>query len=119
MPMRCLKSMINFDPGNPDTGQEVLESCIAMLLNPRVWLWATAITLACSGIGMLIGWFKGRWMPGLVWGTALGPIGWVVVAMQKSSLNRCPGCATPNRNGGYACRECGMNLTGLQKQRVG
>jgi hypothetical protein len=80
------------------------------LLDPQLWAWAIGITVACAAVGALIGVTRGRWLAGLIWGAALGPIGWVVIALSKPNLPQCPQCARSNPSNARRCRHCGGNL---------
>jgi len=105
-----LASLANVDQTDPEALQALLQQCTAALLDPVMWEWALALTVACALIGALIGWAKGRWLAGLLWGAALGPIGWVVIALSKSSLIECPECGRRNRPDAKVCRFCGIDF---------
>lgn len=98
------------DQGDLDAVQALLDACTRALLAPSLWLWAIGLTLACGAIGALLGLAKGRWLWGLVWGAALGPLGWIVVVLSASARTPCPECATPNPPGCTRCRHCGVDL---------
>ena len=70
--------------------QALLQACVDTLLDPALWEWALVLTLICAVIGALIGCVKGRWLAGFIWGAALGPIGWIVIALSKSTIARMP-----------------------------
>ena len=111
MALECtLASLANVDQTDPEALQALLQQCTAALLDPVMWEWALALTVACALIGALIGWAKGRWLAGLLWGAALGPIGWVVIALSKSSLIECPECGRRNRPDAKVCRFCGIDF---------
>ncbi|NCT68129.1 MAG: hypothetical protein GXC76_10905 [Rhodanobacteraceae bacterium] len=111
MALKCsLAALAQLDQTDPDAVQALLQTCVATLLDPRLWAWALYLTLGCALVGALIGYAKGRWLAGLVWGAALGPIGWLVVALQKSNLPECPECSRHNLPHAKVCRHCGVNL---------
>ncbi|HET9033799.1 MAG TPA: hypothetical protein VFN25_12970 [Dokdonella sp.] len=86
------------------------EACLKMLLDPTLWLWATAFTVVSIGGGALIGWYKGRMTVGIIWAAVLGPLGWIIVAFFKSNLAACPECSKGNRPGARTCRHCAVDL---------
>jgi hypothetical protein len=106
----CIKAYGSVDAADPDSAQAALHTCTSALLDPLVWEWALGITLVCAVVGLLIGYVRGRWLAGLVWGAALGPIGWAVVLLSKSGLIECQDCGRGNVPRAKACRHCGVNL---------
>jgi hypothetical protein len=46
----------------------------------------------CVLIGALIGKYKGRVDSGVIWSALLGPIGWLIVALQQDLRQKCPEC---------------------------
>ena len=111
MALECtLASLANVDQTDPEAVQALLQECTRALLDPTLWEWALLLTLICALVGALIGWVKGRWLMGMVWGAALGPIGWLVVALSKSSLRECPECGRRNRPDAKVCRFCGIDF---------
>jgi hypothetical protein len=111
MTLECsLAALANVDQTDPDAVQALLQQCIHTLLDPALWEWALLLTLVCALIGALIGWAKGRWLSGLIWGAALGPIGWIVTALSKSGLRECPECGRRNRPDAKVCRHCGIDF---------
>ncbi len=90
--------------------QAMLDGCLAILLDPLLWKWAIALTVACGLVGAAIGWVKGRPLPGLLWGLALGPIGWIVIVLSKSKLPECPDCGRTNSDRARTCRHCGLDF---------
>lgn len=87
MALECsLSGLSGLDTRDIDAVQKTLDACLAMLLDPVLWAWAIAITIACALIGALIGWAKGRALAGMIWGLVLGPIGWIVIALMRSKL---------------------------------
>lgn len=106
----CIGAFTSLDPNDPDAAAAALRACTQALLDPTLWQWAIGITIVCAVVGMLIGWARGRWLAGLLWGAALGPIGWAVVLLSKSGLVECPDCGRGNVPRAKACRHCGVNL---------
>lgn len=114
-----LEALANLDQTDPEAVQALLQTCVDSLLDPVLWQWALAITLACAVVGALIGKAKGRWLAGLLWGLALGPIGWLIVALSRSGFVECPECGQPNAPVAKVCRHCGVDLrkAALQSER--
>ncbi len=111
MALECtFNALTNLDQTDPEAVQALLQSCTGALLDPGLWLWAIAITIGCALVGAFIGLAKGRWLAGLVWGAALGPVGWLVIALSKSNLPECPECGHRNATSAKACHHCGVNL---------
>lgn len=111
MALECtFAALSNLDQTDPEAVQALLQTCTGALLNPTLWWWALGITVGCALVGAFIGVAKGRWVAGLVWGAALGPIGWLIVLFSKSTLPECPECGRPNATTAKACRHCGVNL---------
>lgn len=103
-------ALARLDRNDLDAVQAMLDSCIGILLDVKLWALATGLTLACAAIGAAIGYVKGRWLAGLVWGAALGPIGWVVAVLMRSGLVECPECAARNQPHARRCRRCGVDI---------
>ncbi len=111
MALECsLAALSNLDQTDPEAVQALLQSCTGALMSPSLWAWAIGITVVCAAVGAFIGMAKGRWVVGLVWGAALGPIGWLIMLFSKSTLPECPECGRPNATNGKRCRHCGVNL---------
>lgn len=111
MALECsLGSFSSLDLSDAPAVQELLQACTHTLLDPLMWIWLVGITLACALVGMIIGLAKGRWLAGLLWGAALGPIGWLIVLFSRKGLVECPECGRANVPGAKACRHCGINL---------
>jgi hypothetical protein len=111
MALECtFASLSTVDQSDPEAVQALLQSCVDTLLSPVLWEWALLLTFACAAIGALIGWAKGRWLAGFVWGAALGPIGWLVIALSKSNLRECPDCGRRNQPDAKVCRWCGIDF---------
>lgn len=111
MALECtFASLSKVDQTDPEAVQALLRGCIDTLLDPTLWEWALLLTLLCAVIGALIGRAKGRWVAGFVWGAALGPIGWIVIALSKSSLRECPECGRRNQPDAKVCRSCGIDF---------
>jgi len=111
MALECtLTSLSNVDQTDPVAIQDLMRVCIDTLLDPVLWEWALALTLICALVGAAIGWAKGRWLAGFVWGAALGPIGWVVIALSKTTLRECPECGRRNQPAAKVCHYCGIDF---------
>lgn len=106
----CISTFLSLDANDPDAAPAALQTCMQALLDPTLWQWVIGITFACAAVGLLVGWVRGRWLAGLLWGAALGPIGWLVVLLSKSGLVECPECGKGNVPRAKACRHCGVNL---------
>ena len=105
-----LSALAVMDVNDPGAVRALLQDCTQALLDPLLWKWALAITLGCAVVGALIGLAKGRWLAGLLWGAALGPIGWLVVMLSHSGFPECPECGHRNAPNVKTCRHCGVNL---------
>jgi ribosomal protein L32 len=111
MALECtLSALGKIDQTDPVAVQNLLRSCIHTLLDPTLWEWAIVLTLACAAVGAAIGWIRGRWLAGLVWGAALGPIGWLVIALSKAGLGECPECGHRNQPDARVCHRCGIDI---------
>lgn len=111
MALECsLDALRKLDQSDLDAVQALLDACTRTLLSPSLWLWALGLTAACAAIGALLGLAKGRWLWGLVWGAALGPLGWIVVLLSAAADRPCPECARLNPPGRKRCRHCGVDL---------
>ncbi len=53
------------------------------LLNMVPWAAMFCWSLLFVIVGLLLGWWRGRVVEGVLWAAALGPIGWVVVLLRK------------------------------------
>ena len=106
----CISAFTGTDLSDPDAVQIVLQSCTQALLDPGLWAWAIGLNLVCAVVGALIGFAKGRWLAGLLWGAVLGPIGWIVIAFSKSGFVECGECSGRNGPDAKVCRHCGINL---------
>ncbi|MBA8886492.1 hypothetical protein FHW12_000683 [Dokdonella fugitiva] len=109
----CISAFLALDANDPDSAPAALDTCMRVLLDPVLWQWAVGVTLGCAVVGLVIGWARGRWLAGLLWGAALGPIGWAVVLLSKSGLVECPECGKGNVPRAKACRHCGVNLAAV------
>ena len=119
MATECTLAALNdLDQTDPEAVQALLQTCTGALLDPSLWFWALVITVVCAAVGALIGMVKGRWVAGLVWGAALGPIGWIVIALSRSNLVECPECGRRNVPAAKACRHCGINLQAAARRSV-
>lgn len=115
-PACTLSALANLDQSDPDAVQALLQACTDALLDPSLWWWALAITLFCAVVGALIGKAKGRWLAGLLWGAALGPLGWLIVALSRSGFVECVECGRPNAPAAKVCRHCGVDLRKAARQ---
>lgn len=111
-----LAALASVDQGDPEAVQALLQTCIGTLLDPALWWWALALTIGCAAIGALIGWMKGRWLAGLLWGAALGPVGWIVVLLMRANTRECPECGHANAASAKTCGHCGVDLAGAMQR---
>ncbi|MCK9539773.1 hypothetical protein [Dokdonella sp.] len=107
---RCLDALLHADLADPEAAQQAVQTCTRALLDANLWAWALGITVFCAAVGALIGYVRGRWLVGLAWGAALGPIGWLVMLLTSSQRVECPACSRGNPPGARSCRHCGVNL---------
>lgn len=117
MALACtLTALAAVDTTDPEAVQALLQSCVDTLLSPSLWEWAIVLTLLCAGIGALIGRPKGRWLAGFIWGAALGPIGWIVIAVSKREPRLCPECGRKNPPDAKVCHGCGIHFAKYASQ---
>ena len=64
----------------------------------------------CVLIGALIGKAKGRIDSGIIWSLMLGPIGWLIVALQQDLRQKCPECRGVVFPGARKCNGCGSDI---------
>ena len=111
MALECtLTSVAKLDRSDIEAVLALYQSCLDTLLSPSLWGWLLVLTLICAVIGALIGRSKGRWLAGFVWGAALGPIGWIVVAVSKREPRLCPECGRKNPPDAKVCHSCGIEF---------
>jgi hypothetical protein len=111
MALECtFTSLAKIDTTDPEAVQALMQSCVDTLLSPALWEWAIFLTLVCAAIGALIGRSKGRWLAGFIWGAALGPIGWIVIAVAKREPRECPECGRKNPSDAKVCHGCGIEF---------
>jgi predicted RNA-binding Zn-ribbon protein involved in translation (DUF1610 family) len=65
----------------------------------------------CILVGALIGKSKGRADSGAIWSAVLGPIGWLIVALQQDLSQKCPECGGAVVPGARKCKNCGSVIT--------
>jgi predicted RNA-binding Zn-ribbon protein involved in translation (DUF1610 family) len=65
----------------------------------------------CIVVGALIGKRKGRADSGAIWSALLGPIGWLIVALQEDLGQKCPECGGTVVPGARKCKNCGSVIT--------
>lgn len=59
----------------------------------------------CAGIGALVGQRKHRATAGFLWGAAIGPLGWLLIALGPDAGRApCPHCGEPVKLGGTCCK---------------
>ena len=61
-------------------------------------------------IGALIGKYKGRVDSGVIWSALLGPIGWLIVALQNDLRQKCPECGGVVVPGARKCKNYGSAI---------
>ena len=111
MALECtFQALANIDTTDPDAVQALMQQCISTLLDPQLWAWVLGLTLVCALVGAMIGWAKGRWLAGLIWGAALGPIGWIIIAVSKREPRLCPECGRKNPADAKVCHGCGIHF---------
>lgn len=52
------------------------------LLNMLPWAAMFWWNLLFVAVGLLLGWWRGRWLEGVLWAWVLGPIGWIVIVLK-------------------------------------
>ncbi|MEO8461062.1 MAG: hypothetical protein ABI451_11080 [Dokdonella sp.] len=110
MALECtLSALSSIDSEDIVALQALLDECTRELLSPTLWAWLIGLTIVCVVVGAWIGRFKGRTVAGAVWGAALGPIGWLVVALLPTKQHPCSRCARLVRDGVQRCPACGAD----------
>ena len=64
----------------------------------------------CCAVGALIGKSKGKQALGGFLGFLLGPIGWLIIALQSSNKPKCKDCKGEVEPGARKCKNCGSSL---------
>ncbi|HEY0198493.1 MAG TPA: hypothetical protein VGC19_08145 [Rhodanobacter sp.] len=64
------------DPDAPGAFWRIFFNLLNMLPWAAMFWWS----LLFMAVGALLGWWRGRWVEGVVWAAVLGPIGWIVIA---------------------------------------
>lgn len=117
MALACTYSnFASLDKNDIEAVQSMLDACMAVVLDPVLWSWVIGFTVVSVAVGALIGWMKGRTLLGLIWGAALGPIGWIVIAFYPVAEIGCPRCGKPNSTHAKRCRHCMTDFTRLAKR---
>lgn len=109
-PACSLETLQRLDATAPGAVQALLDACLGVLLDPVLWTWLLLAMLACGLAGLWIGWLRGRWLAGLLWGAALGPVGWLVTGLLPVRGPACPACSRPNPPAVRSCRHCRASL---------
>src|SRR6266536_483013 len=65
-------------------------------------------------VGYLIGQQKNDVATAIVLSILLGPIGWLIAALSRGNLRKCPHCAEFMKPEAKVCRHCGKELPELQ-----
>jgi hypothetical protein len=111
--MACdLTTLAALDTQDPEQLLQLIEECRRVVADPRLWWWAIVITIACAGVGALIGRYKHAVVRDAILGAALGPIGWVISLCLPASkpAPRCRACGHAVDAADAHCRHCGAKL---------
>jgi DNA-directed RNA polymerase subunit M/transcription elongation factor TFIIS len=76
------------------------------------------VWVVCILVGALIGKSKGRADSGAIWSAVLGPIGWLIVALQEDLGQKCPECGGTVVPGARKCKHCGSVITRASEPTV-
>ncbi|GAB2577710.1 hypothetical protein ISP15_01255 [Dyella jejuensis] len=80
------KATQGVDMDAPGAFLHVLINLMGMIPWTALFWW----NLVFIVVGVLLGWWRGRVLAGLVWALVLGPIGWVVVLLMPRSAKPPP-----------------------------
>jgi hypothetical protein len=72
------------DPDAPGAFWHIFFNALNLMPWAAMFWW----TLIFMVVGAAIGWWRGRWVEGVVWAAVLGPIGWFVVIARPKAVPR-------------------------------
>lgn len=103
------KLLEGIDPNDPEASR-ILFGRLMGLVDWWMLIW---LTLACTAVGGLIGWYKGAFWKGVILGATLGPIGWVISLIAEDRRQECPSCSRGNASKSKNCLHCGVELRSI------
>lgn len=83
------------------------------LVRPHLPLAATWV-IAGGLIGAAVGWFKNRIWRGVLLGSTLGPLGWLILGLLEGDFRDCPGCSRPIRVQAKVCPHCRASVARVE-----
>jgi hypothetical protein len=69
------KATEGVDPDAPGAFWHIFFNLLNMVPWAAMFWWS----LLFMAVGALLGWWRGRWVEGVVWAAVLGPFGWIVI----------------------------------------
>jgi len=111
--MACdFSALASIDSEDPEDVLRLLNECTRVLTDPKLWMWAIALTVICGAVGAYIGRRRNTVVRDAIFGAALGPIGWIISWYLPAPKQQpaCPACKRNVDVGDAHCRHCGAKL---------
>lgn len=76
------KATDGVDPDAPGAFWHIFFNLLNLLPWAAMFWWSVLFIV----VGAVLGWWRGRWVEGVVWAAVLGPIGWVVIMARPRAV---------------------------------